>query len=147
MLSRSLVVHEEEELVAEDRAAEGTTEHGTVERSAWCASQFRSPCVCVQVLVLSKEKSIAVELIGSAFGDHNDLAAVCVAILCGGVAGDDADFPESVYVRAVADVVVDGFVDVGAVKGVVVALFTIAVDVESAVILTAAYVIQGLRIW
>jgi len=87
-----------------------------------------------------------VELIGSTFCDHNDLAAVRVAILRGRVTGDDTNFPESVYVRAVADVVVDRLVNVGAVQGVVVALFAVTVDVESTVVSAAAYVIKSLRI-
>src|ERR1700687_5865148 len=125
MLARSLIVHEEEETIAEDGTAKGAAEDAAVERghgtdfAAVCCVLVR-PAVGVQVVIFEEPEGVAVEAVGSALGYHDDLAAVGVGVLGGGIATDDAEFADGVYVGTVVDVVVDGVVDVDTIEGVVV---------------------------
>src|SRR5260370_21068716 len=139
MLARSLIVHEEEETIMDDGATKGAAEDAGVEggqRSdgGLVSGVLVGPAVGVQVVVFEEPEGVAVEAVGSALGDHDDLAAVGVAVLGGGIAADDPEFADGVYVGTVVDVIVDGVVDVDTIEGVVVGLLAVAVDEEAAVI-------------
>src|ERR1700742_2059210 len=71
MLASSLIVHKEEKLVAVDWTAESAAKHCAVEGRPGRTSQLGTPGVCIQVLIFSEEESIAMELIGSALGNHH----------------------------------------------------------------------------
>ncbi len=139
MLARSLIVHEEEETIMDDGTAKGAAEDAAVERGhrsngrLVCRVLVR-PAVGVQVVVFEEPEGVAVEAVGSALSDHDDLAAVGVAVLGGGISADDAEFADGVYVGTVVDVVVDSVVDIDTIEGVVVGLLTVAVDEEAAVV-------------
>src|SRR5260370_13827304 len=123
----------------DDGTAKGAAEDAAVERGHRSDSRLVSgvlirPTIGVQVVVFEEPEGIAVEAVGSALGDHDDLAAVGVAVLVGGIAADDPEFADGVYVGTVVDVIVDGVVDVDTIEGVVVGLLAVAVDEEAAVI-------------
>ena len=83
-------VHEEEQLVPEDGAAEGRAELVLMEdalSNAWSLLLQVSRC---QGLILVVGVKAAVELVGAALGHHDDFAAVDVAIFGVGVTSDDA---------------------------------------------------------
>ena len=150
MLARSLVIHEEEETIMDDGTAKGAAEDAAVERGHRSDGRLVRgvlvrPAICVQVSVFEEPEGVAVEAVGSALGDHDDLAAVGVAVFGGGIAADDAEFADGVYVGTVVDVVVDSVVDVDTIEGVVVGLLTVAVDEEAAVVGGTSNVIRVSR--
>src|SRR5260370_37427079 len=103
MLARSLIVHEEEETIMDDGATKGAAEDAAVERGHRSDGRLVSgvlvrPAVGVQVVVFEEPEGVAVEAVGSALGDHDDLAAVGVAVLGGGVAADDPEYAACGYV-------------------------------------------------
>src|SRR5260370_30777261 len=134
----------------DDGTAKGAAEDAAVERGHRSDGRLVSgvlvrPAVGVQVVVFEEPEGVAMEAVGSALGDHDDLAAVRVAILGGGIAADDAEFADGVYVGTVVDVVVDGVVDVDTIEGVVVGLLTVAVDEEAAVVSGTSDVVRVSR--
>src|SRR5580704_319294 len=110
MLTCALIVDEKEEAIAQEGSAKGTAKdapvdyrHGAEVSRVGCV--FVGPAVGIEIGVFDKPEGIAVELVGAALGDHDDLTAVGIAVLCGGIAGNDVDFAEGVDVGAVADVI------------------------------------------
>src|SRR5260370_1813559 len=123
----------------DDGTAKGAAEDAAVERGHRSDSRLVSgvlirPTIGVQVVVFEEPEGVAVEAVVSALGDLVDRAAVGVAVLGGGIAADDREFADGVYVGTVVDVIVDGVVDVDTIEGVVVGLLAVAVDEETAVI-------------
>src|ERR1035441_1037086 len=75
-----------------------------------------------------KSKNTSVELIGSTLGDHHHFAAVYVAKLGVGIAGDDVNFLDGERRRVVANAVLKRLIDVHAIQNVAVRLLAIAVE-------------------
>src|SRR5208337_4286890 len=122
------VVGEEEELVLED---------GTANRQAkLILGIFRldvaivlvRPGIGIKPTTLIKLKGAAVEIIGSALGDHRYLAAVYVAEFSIGIPSDDVELLNRERRRIVAYGVLQGFVDIDAVENVAVRLLAIAIE-------------------
>ena len=135
MLAVGLVVGEEEEFVAEDGAADCAAEDGLgegIDRGDR-GGVLVGPTVGVELVVLEEAEDAAMEAVGAALHDHDDVAAVDVAELGVGVRGDDANLIEGVGTGVVADGVVEVLVDLLAVEEVVVGLLPVAVDVGAVV--------------
>ena len=123
-LPGSLVIEEEEELVAANRAAEGAAELVLPEGAA----RRREIIARIEIGIAQELEGVAVKFIGSGFGDNADLAAAVLAILRVEVAGDDAELRDRVEIGNHGCAGVDVLFDVAAVHAEVVGRLALPVD-------------------
>ncbi len=130
--SGSLVVGEEEELVALDgagyRTAKGSAELALVEGGAGLVEV--SPGV--EVGVAEELEGFAVEVAGAGFADDADDAAVVVAVLGIEVGGEDAELFDGVEVGDDGGAAVHVLLHIDAIDHEAVGGFALAVDGEVA---------------
>src|SRR3984885_12657362 len=123
-----LIVGEEEQLVPENRAADGASENGLGKRVLGYTREIVGPGVCGRVLIFLHPVAAAVKCVATALENRNHIAAVYVAIGGRRIGLNHTQLLNGVGRRIVANQVVLGFVDVGAIEGVVVSLRAIAVN-------------------
>jgi hypothetical protein len=134
------IVDEEEELVLQDGAAEGSAKLVLRERVGWNLGGLILvlPGVGVEAIVLQVAVSRSVEFAGTAAEDGDDAGAVDVAELGGRVRRNYLDFIERSGGGAVANFVVEGLVDVEAFECVVIRLGAVAVYVDRVTVIGVA---------
>ena len=128
VIAEPFVVGEEEKLVLDNWPANcraklilGITQSGG-------AAIFVPPGIGGESAARMQQKEIAVEVVGSTPGDHDHFAAIHIAELGVGIAGDDVNFLKREGRGVVADGVLKGLIDIDAVQNVAVRLLAIAVE-------------------
>ncbi len=144
-----MIVDEEEELVLDDRAADGTAELipaklrleacavyvvlcgeavlGRNERGA--PGETVGPGVGVEDVVTDELEGVTVKLVGAGLDGDADDAAKVVAVGSRGVLGDEIELLDGIDTGREGDLVVVDLVVVHAVEDVAVGLLAVAVDV------------------
>ena len=92
------------------------------------AGMLVGPGICVQVVVAKIEERASMELVGTALGLIENIAAKHVAILCRSIRGDHLHLTDRIHAGAIAGNIVEILVDIHAVEQVIVGLLAVAVD-------------------
>ena len=133
-LAQALVIHEDEQFVLPDGAAEGAAELVPADGRTEILSDrpIPRPVIGVEYVVAEVLKRIAVVLVGARFDHHVDDAALEIAELGRGVVGDHVEFRDGVGIRLIARQIIRRLVIIHAIQQEVITLFPVAVDVRSA---------------
>src|SRR6185437_15702625 len=99
-----------------------------IESGFWKGPIIVCPGIGGQSAVFPKIENVTMELIGSAFSDHQHFAAADVAKLSIRVAGDYSHLLNRKRRRIVASIIINRFVDVDAVQNIAVGLLAVAIE-------------------